>query len=171
MEQFLKRHNITEDDCMKLVDECCDYDHPYPRSKPIGKYPSAVDTEEEEERITIDYFKNNPALSRGAVMKFVMEYNTGQQPHQSYIDTMKKMTPAQFDLAYWGYKELFNPEKVMNEEKVKEIGAELNRRGNIDLMRVCYYLMSWDIKNAGMLIGSYPRLVEYYWDGIGDWMA
>ena len=138
---------------------------PYPREDISGVYPEFADTEEQEEDITKLYFKENPALSKEAVKEFVNTHNNSNE----MVEHIKNLPEDKFSRAVWGYQQLF---KVgCDEGKVKIIGECLFADGGIQLMRASYYLMSWDMKKAGMLVGSYHGVVEHYWDGVGSWMA
>jgi hypothetical protein len=143
---------------------------PYPRPEAFitGKYPEAVATIEEEEQLTMTYVKKNPPVSKEAVQRFLTEYDGDNQ----MVKDLKEASSTFLSMAYWGYTQIFQEGKVMNKAKCRIIGNILKDWGGIDLMRATYYLVAWDMKNANsMLIGGYARLLEYYWDGIGEWMA
>ena len=139
----------------------------YPRQKCNGVWKEYVDTIEEEEQITKDYFKANPPRSLEAIIKFIHEFDGDNE----IVDVLRQLNPEPLNLAYWGYTELQKDGTTMNKEKVISIGKRLNQIGGKGLMMLSYYLLCWDIKCAGMLVGSYTRLVELWWDGIGDWMG
>ena len=73
-------------------------------------------------------------------------------------------------------------ENVLDKDIVKECGRELySKDGMIDMLR-CYDLIDYTIQynyNQGNNSGKYNRmvivplakLVEHYWDGIGEWKA
>jgi DNA repair exonuclease SbcCD ATPase subunit len=137
---------------------------PYPRQIINGTYQECYETEEQEDEATARYFKNNSACDERAVKEFIMTYEEGQN---SMIDKIKKFDDAKFHKAYWGYEKL----RITDKNAIQVIGRSLNGYGGIELMRASYYLLSWDMKRAGMCIGSVPRVIEHYWDGIGSWMA
>jgi|TARA_Y100000296_G_scaffold84451_1_gene117820 hypothetical protein len=142
----------------------------YPRQKCNGVWKEYADTCEEEEQITKDYFKANPPRSLEAVIKFIREFDGDNE----IVDVFKRSVQPRavalpLLLAYWGYNEL--QKEPMNKEKVISIGKRLNQRGGKGLMMMSWYLLCWDIKCGGTLVGSYTRLVELWWDGIGDWMG
>ena len=137
----------------------------YPRQKCNGVWKEYADTCEEEEQITKDYFKANPPRSLEAITKFIREFDGDNE----IVDVLKGLNPEPIKLAYWGYNEL--QKEPMNKEKVIIIGKCLNQRGGKGLMMMSYYLLCWDIKCGGTLVGSYTRLVELWWNGIGDWMG
>ena len=139
----------------------------YPRQKCNGVWKEYADTCEEEEQITKDYFKANPPRSLEAITKFIREFDGDNE----IVDVLKQLNPEPLKLAYWGYTELQKDGTTMNKEKVISIGKRLNQRGGKGLMMLSYYLLCWDIKCGGTLVGSYTRLVELWWDGIGDWMG
>lgn len=142
--------------------------YPRPVALITGKYPSAVATIEEEEDLTKKYVKNNPPVSLDAVKEFLRGYDGTNK----MVLSLKDADGQFLSMAYWGYTEIFQEDKVMDKAKCRIIGNILNDWGGIDLMRASYYLISWDMKNAdSMLIGGYPRLLEHYWDEIGEWMA
>ena len=39
------------------------------------------------------------------------------------------------------------------------------------IMRCAYYLFAWDTKAGGAIIGSFNRVIECYWSGIGEWLG
>tara|TARA_Y100001963_G_scaffold5996_1_gene7746 strand:- start:809 stop:1243 length:435 start_codon:yes stop_codon:yes gene_type:complete len=139
----------------------------YPRQKCNGVWKEYADTCEEEEQITKDYFKANPPRSLEAITKFIREFDGDNE----IVDVLKQLNPEPLKLAYWGYTELQKDGTTMNKEKVISIGKRLNQIGGKGLMMMSYYLLCWDIKCGGTLVGSYTRLVELWWDGIGDWMG
>ena len=139
----------------------------YPRQKCNGVWKEYADTCEEEEQITKDYFKANPPRSLEAITKFIREFDGDNE----IVDVLKQLNPEPLKLAYWGYTELQKDGTTMNKEKVISIGKRLNQIGGKGLMMLSYYLLCWDIKCGGTLVGSYTRLVELWWDGIGDWMG
>jgi hypothetical protein len=142
--------------------------YPRPVSLITGKYPSFVGTIEEEQDLTKTYVKNNRPCSKEAVQKFLKEYDGTNQ----MVLSLKEADNNFISQAYWGYTEIFQEDKVMNKAKCRIIGNILNDWGGIDLMRASYYLISWDMKNAdSVLISGYTRLLEHYWDEIGEWMA
>ena len=69
-----------------------------------------------------------------------------------------------------GFEELLGV--VEDEEKSREIGNKLNDKGGIELMRSSYYLLCWYLRGSkSMLVSSYSRVVEHYWNEIGEWLA
>ncbi len=141
---------------------------PRPVALITGKYPSFVETIEEEERITMDYVKNNPPVAKEAVQQFIAGYDGSNE----FLNIMKNEDSIFISQAYWGYEQIFQEDKIMDRKKCKVIGNILNEWGGIHLMRATYYLICWDMKNAdSILIGGYARLLEHYWDEIGEWMA
>ena len=138
---------------------------PYPRQNIIGKYPDFAESVEKEVEITKEYFKNNCECSKEAVKEFANTHNHSNE----MVDYIKNLPDDKFDRAYWGYTQLFKT--AGDKEKVKIVGNILNTEGGIELMRASFYLMCWDTKKAGILIDSYRRLVEFYWDGVGTWRA
>jgi hypothetical protein len=140
---------------------------PYPRKKEevIGEYPEFSATEEDEEQITKDYFSKNKPRSIEAVREFVDTHNNSN----AMVDYIKNLPEDKFKRAYWGYGALMDT--AMDKKKTRIIGECLNKEGGKKLMSASYYLLCWDTKQAGMLIGSYARLVEHWWDEIGEWMA
>jgi len=142
---------------------------PYPRPLSLitGKYPEWAETIEEEEDLTKTYVKNNRPCSKEAVQKFLSEY----EGRNEFLNIMKTEDNNFISQAYWGYTEILQEDKCLDKAKCRIIGNILNDWGGIHLMRATYYLVAWDMKNAGMLIGSYPRLLEHYWDEIGEWMS
>ena len=142
--------------------------YPRPVALITGKYPEAVATIEEEEKITMDYVKNNPPCSKQAVQEFLAGYEGSNE----FLNILKTEDNNFISQAYWGYTQIFQEDKIMDKNKCKVIGNILNDWGGIHLMRATYYLVAWDMKGANsMLIAGYARLLEHYWDEIGEWMA
>lgn len=147
----------------------------YPRSN-INKsnIKDYYDTPEEEVEATKLYFKLNPPCSKQAVYKFVMDYHSGLTStgaeetfgRNTMIDTIAELDPYQFGLACWGYDSLF---KTTDKEKIRLVGQNLHRLGGMDVMRASYYLLCWDTQKGGDCIRGWKRMIEFYWDGIGDW--
>ena len=137
----------------------------YPRDKCNGVWAEFADTCEEEVRIINEYFEANPPRDKKAVRLFIKNSKKGDN---EIVDVLKSCKFS-FHWAYWGYAELHKEPR--DEENVRIIGNSLNDIGGIGLMMMCHYLLAWDIKCGGMLVGSYTRVVEHWWDGIGDWMA
>ena len=137
----------------------------YPRDKCNGVWAEFADTCEEEEQITKDYFKANPPRDKKEVELFIKNFKGDNE----IVDVMKGLTSQSRRFAYRGYTELHK--EPMDKEKVRIIGNRLNDIGGKGLMMMSYYLLCWDIKCGGMIVGSYTRLIEFWWDGIGDWMA
>ena len=137
----------------------------YPRDKCNGVWAEFADTCEEEEQITKDYFKANPPRDNKEVELFIKNFKGDNE----IVDVLKGLHARSFNFAYWGYTELHK--EPMDKEKVRIIGNRLNDIGGKGLMMMSYYLLCWDIKCGGMIVGSYTRLIEHWWDGIGDWMA
>ena len=138
----------------------------YPRDSVIGEYDENCSSMEQEEKITAEYFKKNKPRHENAVKEFIDNYKEGEN---TAIDTLKQLSPTQFNNAYWGYEQLYNV--GYDKKNVKEIGKILNFKGGFQLMVLSHYLFSWDIKAGGMCIGSYNRVIELWWDGIGDWLG
>ena len=136
----------------------------YPREKIEGEYKESYETEEQEKEATNRYFKLNPSCDKRAVHKFIVDYDG----ENTQVKSMKKFNNTQFNFCYWGYEGLF---KTTNKQDIIEIGKFLHSFGGIELMRASIYLVMWDMKKCGMCVGSWGRMIEHYWDGIGEWLA
>jgi len=127
-------------------------------------------TPEEEIEAVDKYFKLNAPCSRRAVHKFVKDYYEDVTPifRNPQVDTIATCDTDKFDFAYWGYQSLF---QTTDKEKIRSIGENLYDLGGEEVMRASFYLLCWDTQNAGTTIKGWRRMVEHYWDGIGEWMA
>ena len=141
---------------------------PYPRVKYEGNFNDYYENEYQEEKATIEYFKLNKARSIEAVKLFV---DTNEIDGNRIIDVLKELSPEKIKVAYWGYEEIFKAYTHEDYEKrIKVIGNILNDRGKIDMMRMVFYLFSWDLQYAPIAIKGFVR-VEDNWSGIGGWLA
>ena len=138
----------------------------YPRENVNGEYDEGYETMEAEDKATNEYFEKNKARHINAVKEFIDTYEEGKN---DAVDVIKKLNPTAFKDAYWGYEQLYN---VGNDkEKNKQIGEILNDKGGFELMVCSHYLFAWDLKAGGMCIGGFGRVVEMWWDGIGEWLG
>ena len=152
--------------------------NPLPESKPIlpyppkidkSKYKTACDTIEEEEEETKRYVKENPTSFEG-FEEFIKNFTEGEN---QIVDTFKKRGDLR-GVCYGWFQQLL--EVVENKEKSKEIAEEItNKFGNntgFKLLQLTHYILAWYFKVDTYIIpASYPRQLEYYWDGVGDWVC
>ena len=124
---------------------------------------------EEEKQETLDFIKNNPFPNINDFVKLM--YQISKKSNGSFV------VIGSYD--YRILKKMY--ENMMDEEIVKECGRFLySKDGMKDMLRF-HNLMDEIITynfNKGkndkydkIKILSLPRLIEDWWDGIGDWMA
>lgn len=133
----------------------------------VGEYPDGASTEEEEMKIVKDYLTNNPAHSNAEIRQFL-----SRKKKTNYMtEFLADLPPMTQDAIINLYQQMMCPELAVDKEAMKEIGQMLNMLGGANMMRCAYYLFCWDTKAGGMIVGSQCRVIEHWWDGIGDWQA
>lgn len=141
---------------------------PYPPVVEKGKYAECCETCEEEEEVTKRYVKENPTSFDG-FEEFVKNYKLGQN---EIVDVFKARCDLRV-LCYDWFNQLL--EVVEDKEKTKAIAVEIHKDfegEHFGLLQLTHYILSWYFKAYPYCIpAGYPRLVEYYWDGVGDWVA
>ena len=135
---------------------------------------SPSDEEEKENKEIADFIENNPFPDNDTFLDF--QFKTAMALAK------KCSVPVPLGGSYDDriVKKIY--ENILDEDIVKECGRELYKKdGMKDLLR-CHLLLDEIIKcnyNQGnnndkydrMIILPLPRLVEHYWDGIGEWCA
>ena len=64
-------------------------------------------------------------------------------------------------------------ENITDENKCKKIGQLINKRGGFTAMQAMYYIIrdySPLAESKNTQIRAYSCILNYNWDGIGDWM-
>ena len=151
----------------------CDLPYPPPMMKK-GKWAEGCETVEEEAKITKEYIDGYGIPTLPSIKHFINNY----KGDNSFVPIIKKWLDNDEKLIYDG---LVNILKNCNdEEKVKEVGQHIYNvllgsgevHKHMEAMRCVHYLLCWYMNSSNnMCIGSYPRLVECYWDGIGAWLG
>ena len=160
---------------------------PYPPPKlPSDKWENYCETEEREEEITMEFVKYYKLPSLESIKHFVDNYK-GENEIMPIVKNWLWWSSGKADFIYESFiKIMENPE---DEEKCKDVGKRINYlcsesqmsphgiycfRGanSMGAMRSVFYLVSWYFESSNnQCIKAYPRLLEHYWDGIGDWAA
>jgi hypothetical protein len=144
-----------------------------------GKWATCETEEDEEkiikdeEKITKEYIDGYGIPTLPSIKHFINNYKGDNEA----VSMIKKWINSDRD--YMIYDGLVDILKNCNDkEKVKAVGEDLvsgcNHIGasHMEAMRCVHYLLCWFMKSSNnMCIGSYPRLVEFYWGGIGEWLA
>tara|TARA_R100001594_G_scaffold709_1_gene2787 strand:+ start:111 stop:536 length:426 start_codon:yes stop_codon:yes gene_type:complete len=138
----------------------------YPRESVNGKFNEYYESMEAENKATREYFEKNKARHKDAVKEFIDTFEEGKN---DVVDNLKQLNPLAFEIAYWGYEQLYNVGNDKN--KIIQIGKILNDKGGFELMVLTHYLFAWDLKAGGMCIGGFGRVVELWWNGIGRWLG
>ena len=143
---------------------------PYP-PQTDQKYPDCAETIEEEEEITKRFVEDTGIPNRNSIKVFLWD---SKKKGNEFVDLLaSKIGSSEEEFlnhAIEGFEELLGV--VEDEEKSREIGNKLNDRGGIELMRGSYYLLCWYLRGSkSMLVSSYSRVVEHYWNEIGEWLA
>lgn len=149
---------------------------PFPPPKvPKGKWEEGCDTEEREEEITMEFVKYYKLPSIDAIKYFVDNYKGDNEA----MPIIKRLLNSNDDtLVYNSFIKIM--ENPMDEEKCKEVGENIYMvllgtgevHIHMEAMRSVFYLVSWYFESSNnMCIKAYPRVLEHYWNGIGEWLA
>jgi len=142
----------------------------YPCVSPVGEYPEFCETCEEETKQVKLFHKNNPASTQEEIEKFLKE-TTSKNEMVKLLKVLRDKHPELFKKAYWGYTRL-RSQDCEDRKKMGQVGEILWLCGGMPLMRASFYLYSWDLKACNcMAVKGHARMIEFYWDGVGDWMA
>ena len=140
---------------------------PYP-PEVSTTYPDFVETEEKEEELTKKFVSENPTSLEG-FQKFLTEYDGDNSMVLDLKNEKDHIAIVCFNL----FQECLRA--VMNEEKTRQIAIELHKRHpthSFHLLQRIYYILTWYFQSSkSMCVGSYGRLVEHWWDGVGEWKA
>ena len=139
--------------------------------RPLKKYPDCAETIEEEEEITKRFVEDTGIPNRNSIKVFLWD---SKKKGNEFVDLLaSKIGSSEEEFlnhAIEGFEELLGV--INDKEKSREIGNKLNDKGGIELMRGSYYLLCWYLRGSkSMLVGSYSRVVEHYWNEIGEWLA
>ena len=149
----------------------CELPYPPPLMK-INKYQDYCETIEEENEITKQYIKEYGHSSMSSIKYFANTYD-GENPRVSILK--KWINNDRANIIYDGFIGVLD--NVCDEEKSKTIGQKIyeltkDTGDDFEAMGTVYYLVSWYMKSSNnQIIGSYPRVLEHYWDEIGSWLA
>ena len=145
-------------------------DLPYPPPMMVeGKWEEGYDDLEREAEVVREYIKEygNPSLE--SIKHFVDTY----EGSNDMVPIVKKWLYKDNTIVYDGLIGLL--EHACDEKKTKRVGEQIAEEAyglHMEAMRCSHYLLSWYMKSSNnRSIGSYPRLVEFYWNYIGDWRA
>ena len=112
----------------------------------IKRHPlPPVDENEEFWKDVISRFRDNSGLNLMAIYSFV-----------------------RFDIL----KEMY--ENLTDEDIIKDCGKKLNRDGKFNAMIINHYILSGAIRKLNKedsLVDGQMRIIEFWWDGIGEWKA
>jgi len=65
-------------------------------------------------------------------------------------------------------------EQPFNRDVARLIGQQINAIGGFTAMQANFYILAkyspWATSNK-MVIRSIPKIIEYHWDGIGEWIS
>ena len=136
-----------------------------------------AETIEQENKMTTEFIKNNPFPDSATSDEFLMALlNVAREISKR----SGGIAPLGSSYDYRIVKKIY--ENILDEDIVKECGRELYSKDGMRDMARCHMLLDEIIKckyNQGnnkdkydrMIILPLPRLVEHYWDGIGQWTA
>jgi hypothetical protein len=176
--KFVKENFCEDDDGDEgAAPPSCDLPYPPPKMKD-GVWEEGCDTEEREEEITLEYIKGYGIPSETSIIHFTRNYNEDN----SAVEQLRLMTENWRGEGSGG--EMFNDiyknmtiiiKNPFDEERLKCVGLWVVKKypnSHMKVLRLSYYLVCWYMKSSNnCVIKSYPRLLEHYWSGIGDWMA
>jgi len=123
----------------------------------------------DEQQYITEFVKNNPYPSYETVSNAIMNFL------KSDNDANAKASYFQFQSEYGEYQhELMKViyENFSDKSFCKNIGEEIHNNGGFTAMQGCYYIFRNFSPFATADNGnyhSYGRLLEYYWDGVGNW--
>jgi hypothetical protein len=116
------------------------------------------------------------------VKKFINDF-----PFPSYQEIVKLMEDTQHpELKWyafqWGaeYGEFQHEcmknmyENILDKEICHKLGEKIYNRGGFVALQACYYIMFYFCpcrKHNSVMKDIFPKLLEHYWNGIGDWQA
>ena len=132
---------------------------------------------EEEKRMTLEFIKNNPFPESETSDEFLMALlNTARELSKR----CGGIAPLGSSYDYRYVKKIY--ENILDKDIVRECGRELHSKDGMRDMARCWMVLDELIrqkynnndKNKAydrMVILSLGRLVEHYWDGIGEWTA
>lgn len=147
---------------------------PYPPPKlPSDKWENYCETEEREDEITMEFVKFYELPSLDSIKYFVNNY----KGENEMMPIVKKFLDIGDSFIYDRFIKIM--ESPLNKEKCKDEGKMIyyvygleQGRDYMSAMRSVFYLVSWYFESSNnMCIKAYPRLLEHYWSGIGDWAA
>ena len=124
---------------------------------------------EQERQETLDFIRENPFPDLNVFVKLMYEIS-------------KKNSGSLVIIRSYDYRTLKKLyENIMDEDIVRECGRFLySKDGMKDMLRchnlldeiLCYnFKRGNNAKYDRIKILSLPRLIEHWWDGIGDWMS
>ena len=112
----------------------------------IKRHPlPPVDENEEFWKDVINRFRDNSGFNLMAIYSFVR------------FDIMKEMY-----------------ENLTDEDIIKDCGKKLNRDGKFKAIIINHYILSGAIRKLNKedsLVDGQMRIIEFWWDGIGEWKA
>ncbi len=158
---------------IKKVKEGCELPFPPPKMRD-GVWEEGCESVEREEQITKEYIKGYGHPSLSSIKHFVDNY----EGENSMVATIKKWIDDDEKLIYGSFTLLLD--NACDKRQTKRIGEHIYTvllgtgevHKHMEAMRCCYYLVCWFMRQSNnMCISSYGRMVEHYWDGIGDWLA
>tara|TARA_R110002012_G_scaffold824_1_gene3659 strand:+ start:1099 stop:2334 length:1236 start_codon:yes stop_codon:yes gene_type:complete len=151
----------------------CELPFPPPKMRD-GVWEEGCESVAREEEITKEYISQYGHPSLSSIKYFVDNY----EGENSMVATIKKWLDNDEKLIYGSFTKLLD--NACDKEKSIEVGEHIYNvllgtgevHKHMEAMRCCYYLVCWFMRQSNnMCIGSYGRMVEHYWDGIGEWLA
>ena len=132
---------------------------------------------EQENKEIAEFIKNNPFPDNATGEEFLTsQFNTARLISQRFDG----IAPLGTSYDYRYVKKIY--ENILDEEIVKECGRELHSKDGMRDMIRCWMILDDIIRQKynnndennkydRMVILSLGRMVEHYWDGIGEWYA
>ena len=134
-------------------------------------------TIEQENKEIAEFIKNNPFPESATSDEFLMALLNVAREMSKRCGGIAPLGSS-YDYRY--VKKIY--ENILDEDIVKECGRELNSKDGMRDMARCWMVLDELIRNKynnndennnydRMVILSLGRMVEHYWDGIGEWYA
>ena len=155
----------------------CDLPYPPPMMKE-GVWEDGCESMAREQEITEEYIEGYGIPKESSILYFIRTYEGNNEA----VENLKKIVEdfyeegeagIMFDDIYETMRGILkNP---FDKEAIKRSGLWIVKKyeeRHMEVMMMSNYLICWYMKSSNnMCIASYGRVQEYYWDGVGNWLA
>ena len=148
-------------------------DMPYPPPQQKGVYKQYCETEEESMELIKQYVKDMGIPTKASIKHFLDTYEGDNEA----VKFSKKWFNSDRDyMIYDSVKDILN--NIGDEKKIKAVGDYLYSGSQhigaipMEAMRSVFYIVSWFLNaSQSCVVMGYKGVIEFGWDGIGEWMA